>query len=429
MPKVDLIVSHADQLITCAAPQGVKHGHAMGEIGMILDGAVAVDDGRIVAVGSTKEVCAEYAARQQIDVYGHAVCPGLVDAHTHVVYAGDRIEEFEQRLLGKSYLEILEAGGGILTTVRATRAAPLEELVATARMRLDMMLALGTTTAEVKTGYALDTAGELKMLAAIAALAGDGHSPAHPVELVPTFLGAHAIPPEYCGRPDAYLDEVIEPMLPTVMAWYRDSSFAHHKIPLFCDVFCEKGVFDLQQSERVLRAASTLGMLVKIHADEFSSLGGAALAVKLGAASADHLDVTPPEEIVQLAASSTVGVLLPAVNFHLGSAHFAPARAMIDAGMAVALATDLNPGSAPCPSLPLVMAIACRYQQLLPAEALNACTINAAYALGLGDRIGSIEVGKQADLIILKQSDYRHLMYQFGANPVAGVIKHGRQVV
>ncbi len=429
MRKVDLLIYHADQLITCAAPHGAKRGHAMADVGMIPDGAVAVDDGQIVAVGPSKQLCAEYTARRQIDAYGHTVCPGLVDAHTHVVYAGDRVEEFEQRLRGKTYLEILEAGGGILTTVRATRAAPLEELVTSARLRLDTMLALGTTTAEVKTGYALDVAGELKMLAAIAALAGAEDHCAHPVELVPTFLGAHAVAPEYRDRPDDYLDEVVEHMLPAAWAWYHDSPFARRKVPLFCDAFCERGAFDLRQSERVLRAAQALGMPVKIHADEFNALGGAALAVKLGAVSADHLDVTPPEEIAQLAASPTVGVLLPAVNFHLGNAHFAPARAMIDAGMAIALATDLNPGSAPCPSLPFVMAIACRYQQLQPAEALNACTINAACALGLGDRIGSIEVGKQADLLILKHPDYRHLMYQFGANPVAEVIKRGQTVV
>lgn len=429
MQKVDLLIHHADPLVTCAAPQGPKRGRAMADIGMIPDGAVAVDEGRIIAVGSSKEICAAYTARREIDANGHAVCPGFVDAHTHVVYAGDRVEEFEQRLRGKTYLEILEAGGGILTTVRATRAASLDELVTSAWKRLDTMLALGTTTAEVKTGYALDAAGELKMLMAIAALAGAEGKRAHPVELVPTFLGAHAVPPEYRGRPDEYLDEVIQTMLPAVVAWYRDSPFIRRGVPLFCDVFCEQGAFDLQQSERVLRAARTLGMPVKIHADEFNALGGVTLAVTLGAVSVDHLDVTPPEEIAQLATTSTVGVLLPAVNFHLGSVHFAPARTMIDAGVAIALATDLNPGSAPCPSLPLVMAIACRYQQLQPAEALNACTINAAYALGLGDRIGSIEVGKQADLLILEQPDYRHLMYQFGAHPVAGVIKRGQMVV
>ncbi|MCS7259954.1 MAG: imidazolonepropionase, partial [Anaerolineae bacterium] len=218
MPKVDLLIHHADQLITCAAPQGAKRGRAMADVGMIPDGAVAVDDGQIIAVGPSKQLCAEYTARRYIDAHGHAVCPGLVDAHTHAVYAGDRIEEFEQRLLGKTYLEILEAGGGILTTVRATRAAPLDELITSARMRLDTMLALGTTTAEVKTGYALDVAGELKMLAAIAALSGAGDHYAHPVELVPTFLGAHAIPPEYRNRPDDYLDEVVERMLPAVLA-------------------------------------------------------------------------------------------------------------------------------------------------------------------------------------------------------------------
>jgi len=399
----------------------------MAELGIVPDGAVAVDGEFIVAVGPAKEVCAEYVARRQIDVHGHAVCPGLVDAHTHVIYAGNRVEEFEQRLRGATYLEILEAGGGILNTVRATRKASLEELVSTARARLDTMLALGTTTVEVKTGYALDTAGELKMLAAMAALAGADN--AHPVELVPTFLGAHAVPPEYYGRPDEYLDIVVEEMLPAVAAWYHDSPFAHRKVPLFCDAFCERGAFDRQQSERVLRAGLALGMPVKIHVDEFTSLGGVTLAVELGAVSADHLDVTVPDEIARLAASQTVGVLLPAVNFNLGGHHFAPARAMIEAGVAVALATDLNPGSAPCPSLPLVMAIACRYQGLLPAEALNACTINAAHALGLGDRIGSIEAGKQADMLILKQPDYRYLAYEFGTNPVAGVIKRGQLVV
>jgi len=304
--------------------------------------------------------------------------------------------------------------------VRATRAAPLEPLVAGSRRRLDAMLALGTTTVEIKSGYGLDTAGELNMLQAMAALAET-----HPAGIVPTFLGAHAVPPECRGRADEYVDRVIAEMLPQAAEWYGRSPFAG-QVPFFCDAFCEEGVFDAAQARRILQAGKAHGLPPKLHADEFRSLGGVSLAVELGAASVDHLDVTPPEEVARLAASDTVGVILPLVNFNLGSAHFAPARAMADAGVALALATDLNPGSAPCPSMPLAMAVACRYGRLLPAEALNAATLNAAWAIGLGERIGSIEVGKQADLLIVDAPDYRYLAYWFGANLVERVVKKGQ---
>jgi len=418
--QVDFVIYNAGQLVTCASPGGPKRGKAMGDVGLISDGAVAISDGEIVAVGPADELCAAYAAGETLDAGGRVVCPGFVDPHTHAVYAGDRAAEFEMRIRGATYMEIMQAGGGILSTMRATRAATIAQLVAASRPRLDAMLALGTTTAEVKTGYGLDVENELKMLDAIAAL-----DETHPVDLVPTFLGAHAVPPPYTGRTDAYVDRVVEKMLPAAAEWHRHSSFVHRSLPLFCDVFCEEGVFDRAQARQVLEAGLALGLRPKIHADEFTSLGGVSLAVELGAVSADHLDVTPPGEIEALAASDTVGVVLPAVNLNLGSVHFADARAMIDAGVALALATDINPGSAPCPSLPLVMAIACRYQRLLPAEALNACTINAACALGLGDRIGSIEVGKQADILIVDAPDYRHLAYQFGINLVERVIKRG----
>jgi imidazolonepropionase len=408
--KVDLLVHSAAQLVTCAALDGPKRGAAMRDVGLISGGAVAVADGEIVAVGPTADLRADFTARQTLDASDKVICPGFVDPHTHAVYAGDRAAEFEMRVRGASYMEILQAGGGILSTMQATRAATVEQLVAAARPRLDAMLALGTTTVEVKTGYGLDTASELKMLHAIAAL-----DATHPADLVPTFLGAHAVPPEYRGRAGDYVDLVVEEMLPAV----RDWSF-------FCDVFCEANVFDRDQSRRVLEAGLALGLLPKIHADEFASLGGVLLAVDLGAVSADHLDVTPPAEIEALAASNTVGVVLPAVNFNLGSAHFADARAMVDAGVALAVATDLNPGSAPCPSMPLVMAIACRYQRLLPAEALNAATINAAHAVGLGDRLGSIEAGRQADLLIVSAPNYCHLAYQFGVNLIEGVVKRGQ---
>jgi len=248
----------------------------------------------------------------------------------------------------------------------------------------------------------------------------------HPIDLVPTFLGAHAVPPEFAGRTEVYADLIVGEMIPAAAEWYRGSVFRPEGTSFCCDVFCEDGVFDRAQSERVLDAALAQGMAVKLHADEFKSLGGISLAVELDALSVDHLDVATAAEIARLAESDVVGVLLPAVNFNLGSAHYAPARALIDAGVAVALATDINPGSAPCPSMPLVMAIACRYQRLLPGEALNAGTIQAGHAVGLADRIGSLEAGKRADVLLLDVDDYRHLVYEFGANAVSVVLKGGK---
>ena len=418
--EIDLLVHNAAQLITCSSPGGPKRGRAMTDVGLIPNGAVAIAEGKIVEVGPSAELRAAYTARSMLDASGKVVCPGFVDPHTHLVYVGDRVAEFELRIQGASYMDILRSGGGILSTTRATRTATLEDLVAASRPRMDAMFALGTTAAEVKTGYGLDTRSELKMLQAIAALDAE-----HPADLVPTFLGAHAIPAAYQGRSDDYVDLVIGEMLPHVAEWYRASAFAARRMPLFCDVFCEAHVFDRNQAKRVLQAGLAHGLPAKIHADEFQTLGGVALAVELNSVSADHLDATPPAEIEILAASSTLGVVLPVVNLNMGSSHFADARAMIDTGVALALATDLNPGSAPCPSMALTMAIACRYQRLLPAEALNAGTINAAHAIGLGDRIGSIEVGKQADLLVLKVPDYRHLAYQFGVNLVERVLKRG----
>ncbi|MCB0180192.1 MAG: imidazolonepropionase [Anaerolineae bacterium] len=423
MTKIDLLIYNATQVATCAGPDGPKRGKAMADVDLIKDGAVAVADGQIVAVGPTAELRAAYTAEQMIDAAGKVVCPGFVEPHTHVVFAGDRVDEFELRVKGTSYQEIMAAGGGIVSTTTAVRQASVEQLVAETRPRLDAMLALGTTTVEIKTGYGLDTASEMKLLRAIEVLAGQ-----HTIDIVPTFLGAHAIPSEYQGRADAYTDLVIDEMLPAAAAWYQASFFAARHIPLFNDVFCEQNAFNLDQSRRVLAAGLALGLPVKIHADEFTALGGVSLAVELGAVSVDHLDVTTPAERAVLAASETVGVVLPAVNFNLGSLHFADARALIDDGAALALSTDINPGSAPCPSLPLVMAIACRYQKLLPAEALNAVTRNAAYAIGLGNEVGSLEPDKQADILIVDAPDYRHLAYQFGGNLVETVIKRGRVV-
>ena len=424
MMQVDLLIHSAKQLVTCAGAVGPKRGQAMQDVGLIDDGAIAIADGVIVATGPSAELRAQYTARQIIDASQKVVCPGFVDCHTHLVFAGDRVNEFELRIKGATYLEIMAAGGGIVSTMHATRAATLEQLVAGARARLDEMLRLGTTTVEAKSGYGLDTATELKLMQAV-----DMLDRAHPIDLVPTFLGAHAIPPEYAGRVDDYVNLVVHEMTPAVAEWYRASHFNSAGVPLFADVFCERNAFDVPQSRRVLQAASEHGMHLKAHVDEFTSLGGLEMALNLGATSVDHLDATGPSGMAHLAASSAIGVVLPAVNFNLGSTRFADARGLIDAGGALALSTDINPGSAPCPSLPLVMAIACRYQRLTPTEALNAVTINAAHAVGLGQRLGSLEAGKQADVLIINASDYRHLAYHFGGNPVERVIKRGRIVV
>lgn len=421
--NADLLIHNAN-LITCASPDGPKRGAALQDVGQIRDGAVAITGDTIVAVGPSAELRVQVVADTSIDAQGRVVCPGFVDAHTHVVYAGDRVQEFEMRIQGASYMEIMAAGGGILSTMRAVRQASVVQLVAESWQRLDAMLRLGTTTVEVKTGYGLSTEAELKMLQAIEQL-----DRSHAATLIPTFLGAHAVPPAYRGDPAAYVQLVINEMIPAAQSWYEHSHFPQAGIPLFADVFCEAGVFDLQQTRQVLSAARAQGMALKLHADEFENLGGVSLAAELGATSVDHLDATPPVEMDRLADSHTMGVVLPAVNFNLGSHHFADARALIDAGVALALATDINPGSAPCPSLPLTMAIACRYQRLLPNEALNAVTINAAHAVGLGQRLGSLEVGKQADVLVLDTHDHRHVAYEFGRNFVAQVIKAGKVVV
>jgi imidazolonepropionase len=423
MQQIDLLIHSAAQAATCAAPDGPKRGAALADAGLIHNAALAIHDGRIVEVGDSDALRARYTARQSIDAGGKALCPGLVDCHTHTVYGGDRVHEFELRIQGASYMEIMAAGGGIVSTMRHTRLASEEALVESATQRLDAMLALGSTTVEIKTGYGLDTAGELKMLRVIEQLART-----HVCDIVPTFLGAHAVPPEYAGDAEGYCRLVIEEMLPAVAAWRQSSVFAETGAPCFIDVFCEDHAFDVAQSERILQAGLDAGLAAKIHVDQFHALGGLSMAARLGVTSADHLDVSRPDEIDALARTEAAGVPLPAATFNLGGHAYANARGLIERGVPLALATDLNPGSAPCPSLPLVMAIACRYQRLLPAEALNACTINAAHALALGDRIGSLEAGKQADVLILKEGDYRHLAYFFGDNPVETVIKRGSLV-
>ena len=417
--KIDLLLCHAAQVVTCSGSTP-KRGKEMGGIEIIRDGAVAVADGLIVEVGPTQKLTDRYQAMEKLDVTGRTLVPGLVDPHTHAVWAGDRVDEFERRIRGETYLEIMGAGGGIAATMEAVRNASVDRLVEESRPRLETMLKLGTTTAEIKTGYGLETAAELRILEAIEVL-----QKKQPVDLVPTFMGAHTIPPEYFQNTEGYLDLVVNEMLPRVIRWYEDSIFPRRGAPFFNDVFCEEKAFNREQCRKVLAAGLKLGLPAKIHADEFTSLGGVGLGVELGAVSIDHLDVTSHEDQRRLAASDCIGVVLPAVNLNLGSAHFAPGRAMIDSGCALALATDINPGSAPCPSMQLIMALACRYLGLLPHEAFTAATLNAACAIGLGNRIGSLEPGKQADLLVLQCEDYRHMAFQFGGNLVEKIIKKG----
>jgi imidazolonepropionase len=416
--QTDLLVHSATQLLTLVS-DGPKCGAAMEDLGIIEDGAVAVRDGLISLVGPTSEVRGQVVAVEEIDASGKAVMPGFVDPHTHLVFAGDRADEFEQRIKGATYMEIMAAGGGIMSTVRATRSASVGQLVEESRARLDRMLAHGTTTAEAKTGYGLDIKNELKMLEAMRRLDAE-----HAVDLVPTFLGAHAVPEEYKGRADEYVDLVVEEMLPMIK-----SQIANRKSQIFCDVFCDEGAFTLEQSRRVLKAAQALGLRLKIHADEFKPLGGTRLAVELGAISADHLVCTPDDEIELLAGSDTIAVALPGTPFGLGHHEYTPARRIIDSGGALALATDLNPGTCWCESMQLIIALACRFMRMTPAEAVVAATINAAHAVGLGHQVGSLEVGKKADLLILDVPDYRHLSYRFGVNLVDKVIKGGELFV
>jgi imidazolonepropionase len=424
MQKCDLIIFGASQLVTCASNGKPKRLAAMQDVGLIENGAIAISGGKIAAVGKSDKILREFESEQTIDAKGKVVSPGFVECHTHIVFAGNRLNEFELKIKGADYLEILQNGGGIISTVRQTREASLEDLVEQSRKRLDKMLGLGITTAEVKTGYGLDTETELKMLSAIADL-----DLIHKIDLIPTFLAAHAVPPEFKENSDKYVDLICEEMLPIVTEMRQmeiNSKEIFKAKPFFVDVFCERNAFNLEQSKRVLETAKSLGFKLKAHVDEFTNLGGARMAIELGATSIDHLDAISDEEIELLANSETIGVVTPTVNFNFGSHEFADARKLIDSGCAVALSTDYNPGSAPCPSLPNAMAIACRYQKLLPSETFNAATINAAFAVGLGEKIGSIEAGKQADILIFDTKDYREIAYEFGSNLVEKVIKKGK---
>ena len=407
---MSLAVVGCSQLVTLAGPARPRIGTQMRELGIIEDGAMLIEDGHIQRVGSRREI--EPGASEFIDAGGRVVMPGFVDAHTHPAFAGSRVGEFEQRIAGASYAEIAASGGGIMATVRQTRAASEDELLNSTRRHIRWFLESGTTTIEAKSGYGLTLESELKILRVIAQM--------QPLGAVSTFLGAHAIPDEYRGHTPAYVNLVIEEMLPRIAA---------EKLAEYCDVFCEPGFFGLEDSRRILTAARSLGLGLRMHADQLSRSGAAELAAELQASTADHLEHTDVHEIAALKAAGVQPVLLPGSVYALGSARYPDARAMIDSGLAVVLATDFNPGSSPTPSMPMILSLACTQMKMTPAEAITAATINAAYSLGRASRIGSLESGKRADFVVHDFADYREIPYFFGTRSARSVYIDGQGVL
>lgn len=404
----DLLVVNIGMLAT---PEGVRarSGGEQGTVRVLENAWVRIEGGIIAAVGTGTPPSAPGA--DIVDAAGRLVTPGLVDAHTHLIFGGWRQNELALKLRGVPYLDILAQGGGILSTVTATRNASQEELADKARSALDEMLAFGTTTCEAKSGYGLCLAEELKQLRAIRDL-----NKSHPIDLVPTFMGAHALPEEYKADREAYIRLICEEMIPAVAA---------EKLASFCDVFCETGVFTPEESRQILNAGKAYGLAPKIHADEIDPIGGSRVAGEVEAVSAEHLIVCPPEGIAAMAKSGTVACLLPATSLYLGAA-FAPAREMVSAGVPVAMATDFNPGSCPCLNMQLVMNLGCLRYRLTPEEVLTAVTLNGAAAIGMADTVGSVEAGKLGDLVIWEAKDLNYVCYRMGSNLVGAVIKRGR---
>lgn len=404
------VLVNAKQMITMAG--GVRRGAALDDPGLQSNWALAMQNGTILAVGPQKDILATYPQAARIDARGGVVIPGLVDPHTHAVFVNTREREYDMRLRGKTYVDIALAGGGIRSSISAVRNASPEELFSLAARRLNAMLQLGTTTVEVKSGYGLDTPSELKMLQVIKRLENE-----LPQTVVSTFMGAHEYPAEYKDNHAAYIDILCREMLPAARTFSE-----------FCDIFTEGHVYGLKETRQILGEAARLGYKLKMHADEIEPLGGAELAAELGAVSADHLACTGPQGITALAKSGTVAVLLPATSFSLGLKNHAPARAMIENGVVLALASDYNPGSCNCYSMQMVIALACNLLRLTPAEALAAATINAAAAISRDHLVGSLEPGKLADLLILDIPDYTFIPFHFGDNNVKTVIKKGQVV-
>jgi imidazolonepropionase len=416
---IDLLIVGAAEVVTCRGfSDKPARGAEQAHVGVLRDAGVAIAAGRIVAVGATERLRREYRVDDEhiLDAAGGVVLPGFVDPHTHLVFAGDRASEWEQRMAGTPYLEILARGGGILSTVKKTREASFEALLTGARRWARRCIAHGTTTLEIKSGYCLDETGELKLLAVAKQLGQE-----LPIEVVGTFLGAHVVPPEYHRNREGYLA-----LLERIAARVKAEGLAE-----FVDVFCEKEAFSLDETERLLLSAKRLGFGLKLHAEQFSASGASALGLRLGAVSVDHLEHVDAATLLLMGSAERppIGVLLPGVPFHLAMTDYAPARRLIDAGVPIALATDMNPGSSFTPSVPMCIALACRMLKLSPSEAVIAATINAAHALNRAGETGSLEPGKRADVIVCDIPDHRWLGYAFGDNPVRAVIAGGARVI
>ena len=408
-----LVLLHASQQVTLRGPRHPRVGKEFSEVGIIRDGGMLIRDGRIEISGESDQIEKNAGDAEIVDVGGRVVLPGFVDAHTHLVFAGNRLEDFERRARGETYEQIAKAGGGIWSTVEKTRAASEDELLALAKQRIAWFLRCGTTTIEAKSGYGLTLTDELKILRVIRRLNEEMS-----LEIVPTFLGAHAVPRG--SSAEEYVDLVMGEMLSRVVS---------EKLAEFCDVFCERGYFDIDRSRRILTAAKKLGLKLRGHVDQLTNSGGAKLMAELGATTADHLEKTDDQGIAALKAANVQPVLLPGSVYALGSTIYPRAREIIEAGLAIVLATDFNPGSSPTPSMPMVLSLACTQMKMSPAEAITAATINAAYSLGRGDKIGSLEPGKLANFAVFDCEDYREIAYWFGIPQTHSTYVRGERVV
>jgi imidazolonepropionase len=407
-----LAVLHASELVTLSGPKRPRVGTELSSLGIIRDGGMLIRDGKIEKVGPSNEIEKNAGDVEIVDAGGRVVMPGFVDAHSHLVFAGNRLDDFERRARGETYEQIAKAGGGIWSTVAKTRAATEPDLLAQAKKHANWFLRCGTTTVEAKSGYGLTVEDELKILRVMRQLREEVR-----LEIVPTFLGAHAVPREL--SPDEYLEIVVNEMLPRVNA---------ENLAEFCDVFCERGYFDIDRSRKILSAAKKLGLSLRGHVDQLTNSGGAKLMADMGATAADHLEQTDEQGIAALRKANVQPVLLPGSVYALGSSRYPRAREMIEAGLGVVLATDFNPGSSPTPSMPMVLSLACTQMKMSPAEAITASTVNAAYSLNRGDKIGSFELGKLANFVIFDCEDYRELAYWFGMPQTHSVYVRGNCV-
>jgi imidazolonepropionase len=412
---VATLILNASEILTMAGPDGPRAGKDKGSLGLLHDGAVLIEKGKIVAAGPKGAVMAEPLAKgaKMLSAEGRVLMPGFIDAHTHPVFSAPRLEDFEGRIAGKTYAEIAQRGGGILSTVNGVRGSKEADLVAGLRQRALDFVAAGTTTIEAKSGYGLDLDNELKLLRVMRTVSSRG-----PLEIVPTFLGAHAVPPELKGKKDEFVERVCGTMIPRV---------AEERLAVFVDLFCEQGYFDLDDLRKIAAAGAKAGLKLKVHAEQLSRMGSLDAALKLGAVTADHLDCVTEDDIPALSASGTVACLVPGSNYFLGKP-YPPARRLLDLGAAVALATDFNPGTCPCQDMRMIVSIACTQMKMSPAEALVSATINGAHALGLGATHGSLEPGKVADLACFDAEDHRELAYWFGAPKTRWVMKRGEVV-